>query len=85
MNGLETWNTTGLISMTTAFMDAYKFNGNISGWNVANITNLQNVFSSCHEFNQELNAWNVTNVTNLVGTFVKNERKLYYRKNSCQK
>ncbi|MBO0322107.1 BspA family leucine-rich repeat surface protein [Muricauda sp. CAU 1633] len=59
-----------ITSLKWMFLEAYQFNGDLSGWNVENVENMEYTFYNTFSFlGTGLENWNVENVTNMFSTF----------------
>ena len=67
--GLETWDTSNVVNMSSMFELAEKFNYNINSWDVSKVENMSKMFWECKKFNQPLNKWNISNVNNVQSMF----------------
>ncbi|MEI0670359.1 BspA family leucine-rich repeat surface protein, partial [Brachyspira pulli] len=67
--GLETWNTSNVVNMSSMFELAENFNYNINSWDVSKVENMSKMFWECKKFNQPLNKWNISNVNNVQSMF----------------
>lgn len=80
VSGLETWNTSGITSMNSMFLDAPTFNLNIGSWNTSNVTDMSSMFSRntivVSGFNNgnspSISGWNTSKVTNMSYMFANN-------------
>lgn len=61
--------TSGITDMSRLFINARKFNEDISSWDVSSVTNMQQMFDRAIEFNWELKNWDVSSVTNMIAMF----------------
>ena len=61
-SGIETWDTSNVVSMNSMFSFARKFNHNINNWNVSNVEDMGYMFRYAIKFNQPINNWNVHKV-----------------------
>lgn len=52
-------------SLDGTFLDAAKFNDDISGWDVSNVTQFGNFLNDAREFSGDLSSWDVSNATNM--------------------
>ena len=68
-SGIETWDTSNVITMVGMFLGADNFNRNINSWNVSNVVDMFQMFNSAKSFNQPLDNWNVSNVVNMCYMF----------------
>ena len=68
-DGIETWDTSNVVTMKNMFAGAESFNHDISGWNVSNVRDMSNMFAGAGTFNQPLNGWDVSSVTDMSGMF----------------
>lgn len=55
--------------MSTMFLVANNFNGNISSWNVSNVVNMNNMFAGATLLNQNIGSWDVSSVINMSSMF----------------
>jgi surface protein len=69
VNNMNSWNTSGIITMTNTFTDCPLFNQDISLWNVGSVTSMQGMFGYTTSFNQNISAWDVSQVTTMVNMF----------------
>lgn len=60
--GIETWDTSNVVSMTGMFHGAIYFNHNISTWDTSSVVNMFGMFSSAKSFNQPLDKWDTSSV-----------------------
>ncbi|WP_440148252.1 BspA family leucine-rich repeat surface protein [Brachyspira intermedia] len=67
--GLETWNISNVVNMSSMFELAENFNYNINSWDVSKVENMSKMFWECKKFNQPLNKWNISNVNNVQSMF----------------
>lgn len=69
-SGVESWNTSNVLSMAGTFRNTESFNGDVSGWNVGNVRSFRRTFSGAQAFNRDLSGWNVrgsgTSVQNML-------------------
>ena len=72
--GIETWDTSNVVTMKHMFAAAIHFNHDISGWNVSNVRDMSYMFEGAHRFNKPLEAWNVSSVTEMNYMFSNAER-----------
>lgn len=63
--GIETWDTSNVVTMKHMFAAAIHFNHDISGWNVSNVRDMSYMFEGAHRFNKPLDGWNVSSVRNM--------------------
>ncbi|MGX2983536.1 BspA family leucine-rich repeat surface protein [Helicobacter sp. 23-1045] len=68
-SGIETWDTSNVVTMSLMFSGNKHFNHNINSWNVSRVVDMQQMFSSAESFNQPLNNWNISNVVNMCYMF----------------
>jgi hypothetical protein len=59
------WNTSELLSISTAFLGNSTFNIDISRWNVEKVVDMSGVFMNATIFNQDLSLWRPCCVTNM--------------------
>ena len=72
--GIETWDTSNVVTMKHMFAAAIHFNHDISGWNVSNVRDMSYMFEGAHRFNKPLEAWNVSSITEMNYMFSNAER-----------
>jgi surface protein len=60
--GLDSWDTSGMISFNKAFPNGPVFNPDVSGWDMSNTLSIQQAFQNCDSFNQNLSNWNIANL-----------------------
>jgi len=63
--GLDIPDLTKVSSTNQMFLNANKFNGNISSWNVSNVKTMNGMFYEASEFNQDIGSWDVSSVTDM--------------------
>ncbi|WP_300711938.1 BspA family leucine-rich repeat surface protein [uncultured Brachyspira sp.] len=68
-SGIETWDTSNILSMSCTFYNNEIFNTDISSWDVSNVKDMSKMFCFASNFNQPLNAWDVSNVENMESMF----------------
>ena len=66
---INSWNTSAVTVMVSAFLGASSFNQNIGSWNTANVVSMRNMFSNASSFNQNIGGWNTANVSDMRGMF----------------
>ena len=64
-SGIETWDTSNVLTMSFMFSKAEYFNHNINNWNVSKVVAMNGMFNGAKLFNQPLNNWNVSNVATM--------------------
>lgn len=69
-SGIESWDTSNVVSMKKMFSSAYEFNGDISKWDTSNVRDMSEMFSNAYKFNGDISKWNVSNVVNMNLMFV---------------
>ena len=69
VQGIESWDVSGVTYIDSMFDGATLFNQDISGWDVSNVLNMQNMFRNATSFNQPLNSWDVSSVTVMANMF----------------
>ncbi|MBT1371682.1 BspA family leucine-rich repeat surface protein [Mycoplasma bovis] len=62
---LEKWDTSNIESMDKTFLQAKKFNTDISSWKTNSVKNMSYMFSSAEAFNQNLDKWNTASVKDM--------------------
>ena len=72
--GIETWDTSNVVTMKHMFAGAIYFNHDISGWDVSNVRDMSHMFEGAHRFNKPLEAWNVSSVADMSFMFNEAER-----------
>ena len=65
--GVETWDTSGLISGANMFVNCVAFNGDTSGWNTSALLTATNMFYNCDSYDQDMSSWDINQVTGLSG------------------
>ena len=55
--------------MSSMFINAQAFNGDIGGWDVSNVTNMESMFQGTNVFNGDISEWDVGNVINMESMF----------------
>ena len=68
-NATDAPDLSGVTDMSGMFLDATKFNGDLSGWNVSPVTDMSYMFRSADSFDQPLADWNVSSVTDMSNMF----------------
>ena len=61
-SGIESWDTSNVVSMTGMFNKAKYFNHNINSWDVSNVEFMFKMFYGADKFNQNLNSWDTSSV-----------------------
>ena len=69
--GIETWDTSNVVTMKNMFAGAEYFDHDISRWDVSNVRDMSHMFDGARRFNQPLNDWIVSNVRNMSKMFCK--------------
>ncbi|WP_429009188.1 BspA family leucine-rich repeat surface protein [Mycoplasmopsis bovis] len=62
---LEKWDTSNIESMSKTFLQAKKFNTDISSWKTNRVKDMSNMFTSAEAFSQNLDKWDTSNVTTM--------------------
>ncbi len=62
---LEKWDTSNIESMSKTFLQAKKFNTDISSWKTNSVKDMSNMFTSAEAFSQNLDKWDTSNVTTM--------------------
>jgi len=70
LNTTDAPNLSKVTNMTSMFIAATSFNGNISSWDVSTITNMDFMFEGATAFNQDISNWDVSNVTSMSAMFL---------------
>jgi surface protein len=60
---IETWDTSNVTDMSSAFMGMTKFNRNLNSWNISKVTNMKCMFKGCSRYDKLKNTWNLNNVS----------------------
>ena len=60
-DGLESWDTSLVTSLSNTFEGAFNFNGNIAQWDVSRVVDFTATFKNANLFNQPLDSWRVAN------------------------
>ncbi|MGM0581506.1 MAG: BspA family leucine-rich repeat surface protein [Bacteroidota bacterium] len=72
-NATDTPLLTNVTDMSSMFLGATSFTGDLSNWNVSNITEMDRMFENAQAFTtndtSSLNGWDVSNVTNMSSMF----------------
>jgi surface protein len=66
---INTWDTSGVTTMSGLFSYAYNFNDNISGWDTSNVVTMSNMFQAATSFNGDISGWNTSRVTDMSNMF----------------
>ncbi|MEW7278318.1 BspA family leucine-rich repeat surface protein [Aquimarina sp. 2201CG1-2-11] len=69
LNATDTPDLSQVKDMSSMFMWATSFNGDVSNWDVSKVTNMTNMFREATSFNGDVSRWNVSNVTAMGGMF----------------
>ena len=64
-NGVEKWNVSNVVDMSSMFDGAKKFNQPLISWNTSNVKNMKYMFYEAISFNQPLNSWDTSNVEHM--------------------
>ncbi|MCI6343866.1 MAG: BspA family leucine-rich repeat surface protein, partial [Campylobacter sp.] len=56
-DGIELWNVSNVVNMSSMFYGCRNFNQPLNSWNVSNVTDMRYMFDGCENFNQPLNSW----------------------------
>lgn len=67
--GIELWDTSSVRTMNCMFVNAYKFNADISKWDVSNVRDMHCMFYKAYEFNADLSQWDTSNVKDMAFMF----------------
>ncbi|WP_299557240.1 BspA family leucine-rich repeat surface protein [Seonamhaeicola sp.] len=65
----NTWDTSSIISLNSAFKEATLFNQDLSNWDVSLVVDMKALFRKARDFNQDIGSWNVGNVTDMNSMF----------------
>ncbi|WP_285818418.1 BspA family leucine-rich repeat surface protein [Helicobacter bilis] len=68
-SGIESWDASQVIDVSSMFFRAEFFNTDISKWNVSNVKNMSRMFSWATSFNQPLESWDISKVENMDSMF----------------
>ncbi len=66
---LKMWETGGVVSMESMFMNCKAFESDLSGWNVENVVTTKSMFEGCSLFNSDLSEWRVGKVKTMKRMF----------------
>ena len=66
---IDSWNVSGITTMSEMFSGATNFNQPIVNWDVSNVVSFYNMFYQASAFNQPIGNWNVSNAINFLGFF----------------
>ncbi len=67
--GLEDWDVSGVTDMTSMFLDAEEFDGDIGDWEVGQVTEMDRMFEGADSFDGDLSGWDVSGVTDMSSMF----------------
>ncbi|MCY3411519.1 MAG: BspA family leucine-rich repeat surface protein [Candidatus Heimdallarchaeota archaeon] len=59
---LSSWDTSGIIDMSSMFAGAESFNMSIEAWDVSNVEYMIDMFREASSYNQPLSTWDTTNL-----------------------
>ena len=65
---INSWNTSAVTNMSSAFRGCSKFNENIRNWNTANVVSMIRMFMNS-SFNQNIGSWNTAKVGSMISMF----------------
>ncbi|PZT47988.1 hypothetical protein B6S12_06260 [Helicobacter valdiviensis] len=68
-SGIESWDTSNVVDMSSMFGCSPYFNHNIESWNVSKVKNMEGMFYGAEIFNQPLDKWDVSRVENFEDMF----------------
>jgi surface protein len=73
-NDLTTWDTSGITSTASMFLNNASFTGtgvnvDLRNWNTSNITDMSNMFNTCQSLITSVSGWDTSKVTNMSGLF----------------
>ena len=68
-NAKDTPDLSQVTDMSSMFINAQAFNGDIGGWDVSNVTNMKSMFQGASVFNGDISEWDVGNVINMESMF----------------
>lgn len=68
--GIETWDTSNVVSMNGMFYNAIYFNHNISTWDTSSVVNMFGMFFEAKSFNQPLDKWDTSSVEFMTAMFM---------------
>ncbi|NLM38401.1 MAG: DUF285 domain-containing protein [Firmicutes bacterium] len=63
------WNTSNVENMSSMFLQAIEFNGDISDWDTKNVTDMSHMFRSATKFDQNIGGWDTSKVTDMSWMF----------------
>ena len=66
---MSDWDVSRVTDMSELFLDAIRFNADISRWNVGAVTTMDRMFMGASAFNQDISAWKLTELVNSRGMF----------------
>lgn len=68
-SGIESWDTSNVVTMKYMFHSVKTFNCNINDWNVSKVVDMSFMFALADSFNQPLNKWDTSSVVSMYGMF----------------
>ncbi|UWD35402.1 BspA family leucine-rich repeat surface protein [Mycoplasma cottewii] len=69
IKGLDKWDTSNVVYMSSMFNGAKNFNQDISNWDTSNAESMSNMFYQARNFNQDIGNWDTSKVTNMYSMF----------------
>ncbi len=64
-SAVDTPNLTNVTNMSSMFIEANAFNGDLSSWDTSSVTNMSYMFIEANAFNGDLSSWDTSSVTNM--------------------
>lgn len=68
-SGIENWNVSNVLNMTSMFEDAKYFNADISKWDTSNVERMNSMFKRAESFNQDISSWKTFYVEDMYQMF----------------
>ena len=65
-----TWNTSIITDMSSAFLGAKTFQGNLSSWDTSFVSDMSFMFSGAEQFDGDLSSWDTSNVVDMTSMFI---------------
>ncbi|MCR5085356.1 MAG: DUF285 domain-containing protein [Succinivibrionaceae bacterium] len=70
-SGIESWDTSKVISMYGTFAGCVHFNHDLSAWDTSHVQRFDVMFAGCKRFNQPLSTFNTSSATSMKGMLYK--------------